>query len=65
MVLRNKSMRGFKMSKILRFGLLVLLSFTYPTIESKSAFQSWKGDVKFHKPPSKNDVPLAFQKMVL
>ena len=70
MVLRNKSMRDFKMSKILRFGLVDLLCFTYPTIESKSAFQipnpkSTENDVKFHKPPSKNDVPLAFQKMVL
>ena len=51
------------MSKILRFGLLVLLSIFYPTTESKSAFQrATENDVKFHKPPSKNDVPLAFQK---
>ena len=46
MILRNKSMRGFKMSKTLTFGLLVLLCFTYSTIESKSAFQR---DTENHK----------------
>ena len=52
------------MSKVLRFGLLVLLSILYPTTESKSAFQrDTENDVKFHKPPSKNHVPLAYQKI--
>ena len=52
------------MSKVLRFGLLVLLSIFYPTTGSKSAFQrATENDVKFHKPPSKNHVPLAYQKI--
>ena len=52
------------MSKVLRFGLLVLLSILYPTTESKSAFKrATENDVKFHKPPSKNHVPLAYQKI--
>ena len=56
--------REIKMSKVLRFVLLVLLSILYPTTESKSAFQrATENDVKFHKPPSKNHVPLAYQKI--